>query len=289
MPQNQLQKQNPLPTVAAGQLLTKSSNTIATWAVTKTEKQLAVTFSEKKIAEYRNDIEGKDIRALITDWWVLHGSTRELTPTELKILYEWVRDNFDQLTYTDIHLAVQWSVTGELEIEHKPFLGLNADYISKVLRLYLERKQSLVQEIMERKRHRENSQLPAATATPQQNMQAMREMIITAYDALTTNEFYYDMNDMVYFWLRNTKQLVFNDDDANVALAYAAKKILENKVGEPKNIMESLVGNPKSEEEKKKMTKKYAREFTMRKYFQNNTLGQILSNLKLDYFVKAKT
>lgn len=295
MPQNELiRRPQNLPSKTSGQLLTQQSVTIGDWAVTKDEKQLAVTFSELKIAQYTNREMG-DLAALIGKWWKLEGCSRALKDekdsngnprpsNDLIILCQWIKLNFEQLTYTDIELAMTWSINRVLDIQHRPYVELSGSYISLVLKMYLERKQELVQEILERKRHKEAQVAEKEKATPQQRMQAVRDQVITAYNALIQHDFFYDVSDMVYNWLRKTTgQLTINKEEEEQAVAYAKEQIKKSKGNEAANNIYATLTGAGNETEKMGI-KRFGREYLMTKYFERTKLGDILKHLDIEHF-----
>ena len=259
------------------------------WIKNEEQYQVARTFQSERIGS----LSREDISALIDvmgKWRVLLGATSESSEEELIVIVQFVYDNFKRLTVEDIILAMNWSISGKIDIGFVSQKMLSSFYVSKALNAYMNYKRQVVTEIIEEKqryiRALELQEDERNKPTPEQKAQIFKEHIVAIYESHKKNIAWFDFGDFVYEWLKSTNQI--NRDPAIIQLAikYGEDKYLQDKRNQSlKNSLQEALSNINSGN-KEQQKKKYARQYVIMQYFDTYSLAEIVSRIKPEQFVE---
>jgi hypothetical protein len=247
---------------------------IGGWATTEVEKQMATTFSEKRIRQYDNTDMSK-LMELIGEWRYLLGLTSQVSDKELIIMTKFVSNSFPQYTYTDIKTAMMMALQGKLDIPFTPLVNFSAKYIADALNEYGYIKSKFVNETIYKNDKKLSSMGKPRKYTPEERMAIFADILSVTYKIAVEKGEVIDIDDKIYKWLRATNQLVMSKEEINEAVRYANDKYNKDTLTQKSNFYKV---------DKDTKLKKYGREHVIVKYFVSNPLTKILSYLKLDYF-----
>lgn len=279
---NELQK---TPSNNSQIVSTRQNKLIGDWIQNETEYQVALTYGEKRIGDFNKQDMTKLVEVM-AQWRLLLGVTTESTDTELIVICQFVYDNFKKFTLSDIRLAMNWVISGKVEVGFVTQKNISSFYVSKAINAYEERKRHIFNDLMERRdRHIQRNQIEVKPEPTQQDKaNTFKDLILGMYKSHQDGQPFYDFGDFVYNWLKKTNQLRATPEDVNAAVFYGQEKYrAERREEVAKNIMRQLVNNdtPDNKEERQK---KYAREYMIIKYFEKNTIGEIISKINPNQF-----
>jgi hypothetical protein len=89
---------------------------------------------------------------------------------------------------------------------------------------------------------------------------------------------FYDLGDMVYEWLKKTNKLSRSPETINTAVKYGHDKYYEEKAN--KSIRSKMYESVENEEDKERKKKKYARQFMIKHFFDNATIGEMINSIR---------
>lgn len=262
--------------IAQKKQLTEQSLLIGAWASNEIEKQLALSFSEKRIRDYKNQDMDKIVE-LIGEWRYLLGVSNQASERELIIFTKFIHENYPNLTYTDIRTTMMMAISGKIRIEFTPMVNFSAKYVGDCIAEYLNYKSRFVNDaLLKNEQHERSKQKEVKPATPEEQYNNFKSILISCYNMVKQKGEMYDFEDRIYNWLRKTKQLKMNEEDVRRALDYGNKKFTKVYTSPTK----------KDIEKKEQIIKKYGREHAVVQYFQGKLLTEIIANLSVDYFKK---
>ena len=279
---NQLQK---TPSSNSQALSKRQNNLIGEWIQNDTEYAIAQTYSEKRIGDFNREDMTKLVE-LMAQWRLLLGVTSESTEQELIVICQFVYDNFKKFTLSDIRLAMNWTISGKIDVGFVSQKSISSYYVSKAINAYEEHKREIFNNFMERRdRHLQRQQINAKVEpTPQEKANTFKDLIVGMYKSHQNNLQFYDFGDFVYNWLKQTNQIKATPEEINAAVFYGQEKYRAERRGEAAaNIMKQMVTNdvPDNKEDRQK---KYAREYMIVKYFERHTIGEIVSKIHPSQF-----
>ena len=279
---NELQK---TPLNSSRAVSTRQNKLIGDWIQNDLELEIAKTYEHKKIGDYTKEDMTKLVE-LMAHWRLLLGVTTESTEMELVVICQFVYDNFKKFTLPDIRMAMNWAISGKIDIGFVSQKTLSSYYVSKVLNAYNEEKRHIFNDMMERReRHLQRLSLdtkPEVTNVEKAN--SFKEMLVSIYQSHHEGRAFYDFNDFIYNWLKRTGQLQATQEDINAAVFYGQEKYREERRQQNAvNILRQL-SNLDTKDNKEEKQKKYAREYMIKKYLDKYTLGEIVSKIKPDQF-----
>lgn len=254
----------------------------------KTEEQLAIakTYHHKPIGQYDREDLAK-MAELMGKWRVLLGATADATEQELIIITQFVYDNFKRQTLADVELAMNWAISGKLDLGFVSTKLMSSFYVSKALNAYLALKKEIYFAIVEEKekyfRIKEIEETQKRKATPEQKAQIFKEHIASLYESHKKQISWFDFGNFVYEWLKKSGQLNRNQEVIQKAIKYGeecylAERRSENMKGGLQDALMNFGGN---REEKQK---KYARKYMVMEYFDRLPLSEILNKINITQF-----
>ena len=101
--------------------------------------------SQIKFYDFNKPEHKKVIVSMLLEWSIMLGIKEPMTP-ELNIVNaKFLIENFDYLTISEIRQAIQWSITGKLDIDPTPYGILAPIYIAKILNKYMDKRDAVMQ------------------------------------------------------------------------------------------------------------------------------------------------
>ena len=265
--------------------LQKPNNLIGEWIKTDDELAAVRTFSEKRIKDYTSE-DMAELVKVMAQWRLLLGVTNDSTETELVVICQFIYDNFGKFTLADIRLAMNWSISGKIDVGFVTQKNISAFYISKCMQSYESRKMHLVNEIAHNK-HRYESRRDLDTkteVTPEYKCQVFKEYLISIYESYKENNTFWDTQESIYKWMKSTSQINPSKDEIDEALNYADVKLRKEK---EERYMESVLKRIKptsADQNPEEKRKKYAREYIVCKKFDEMDIIQLLKKVYVSYF-----
>ena len=264
--------------------LAKQNNILGEWVKTEDEYKVAMTYQEKRIGDFnREDMEL--LVEVMAQWRVLLGATNDVTEAELIIICQFVYDNFKRFTLSDIRLAMNWTISGRLDVGYVSQKIISSFYVSKSLNAYEEEKRKIYNNLMERKeRHTQRAEIEQKKDfTPEEKADNFKKLILEYYDAYQNNRFFLDFGDSVYNWLKATKQLNATQQMVDDAIKWGKDKYLEER--QNKSLTE-IVNTVDANQTREYRERKLARQYLIQKYFEQSTIQTIIEAIKTHQFIE---
>lgn len=218
-------------------------------------------------------------------WRLLLGVTSESSDQELIIICQFMYDNFKNYTLADVKLAMNWVISGKVEVVYVTQKNISSFYVSKAMKAYDEEKRLIYNRLIEdRDKYLSRMEdINKPKVTPLEQAESFKEMIVGMYDSVNTGGIFYDIGDIVYNWLKRTGQLKPSKGQIELAVKYGSDKYHQEK--EDKSLRSKLIESTDSSDIDAKK-KKYAREYMVIQYFTNNTIGYIVNKIQSNQFEK---
>jgi hypothetical protein len=268
-------------------LSNKQNELIGSWIENETELELVKTFSTKRIGHFTKE-DMAQLVELMAKWKVLLGAANEATSAELVLICQFIYDNFKKFTLEDIKIAMNWAISGKIDMSFVSTKTISALYVSKALQLYEDEKKLIINKIAAEKAafERKESINNATPETPQEKANIFKSILIDVYINYKENGKFFDFKDFVYNWMKNNKIFIPSKKDVNDAMIYGEIKNREYKQLEQKDKKEFLNATKyfeSQDDEYKK--KKFARQYIVTQFFDKlNNLQELLSYIKLEQF-----
>jgi hypothetical protein len=268
-------------------LSNKQNELIGSWIENETELELVQTFSTKRIGHFTKE-DMAQLVELMAKWKVLLGAANEATSAELVLICQFIYDNFKKFTLEDIKIAMNWAISGKIDMSFVSTKTISALYVSKALQLYEDEKKLIINKIAAEKAafERKESINNATPATPEEKANIFKSILLDVYLDYKQNGKFLDFKDFVYNWMKNNKIFIPSKKDVNDAMIYGETKTREYKQLEQKDKKEFLNATKYFEshdDEYKK--KKFARQYIVIQFFDKlNNLQELLSYIKLEQF-----
>ena len=212
------------------------------WIKTNLDYDIAVTYSEKKLGQYNRE----DLTMLVeimAQWKVHLGVVGEGFDNELIFITQFLYDNFKHFTISDIRLAMQWAISGKLDLQFVSTKVLSSHYVSKALNLYEDEKRAIVNKIaQERESYLRNKELNSKLEeTPIDKANSFKDHIIAVYQTYKAHGRFVDIGDLIYNWVRENNIYKITNKDIDEALKYSQEKFIEERLNAPKNLFKNAI------------------------------------------------
>lgn len=266
-------------------LYTEQNSLIGKWIKSDDQYAVALTYSEKRIGDFKREDMTKLVE-LMAQWRLLLGVTSESTEHELIVICQFMYDNFKKYTLADVRLAMNWAISGKVEVGYVTQKNISSFYVSKAMKAYDDEKRVIYNRLMEeRDKYLSRMEESEMKVTPLQEAESFKEMIVGMYDSVQTGGVFYDIGDIVYNWMKRTGQLKPTKEQIDLAVKYGIDKYHSEK--EDKSLRQKMVESvdPADREAKKK---KYAREYMVIQYLTVNSLGDIINKIHPSQFTKEQ-
>jgi len=281
---NQIEKQKSQNSL---NLSKKQNELIGTWIENEIELELAQTFSYKKIGQFDKQ-DMTELVELMAKWKVLLGAVNEATSAELILICQFIYDNFKKFTLEDIKMAMNWAISGKINMSFVSTKSISALYVSKALQLYEEEKKNIINKIALNKANYERKESISnnSNATPEDKANIFKELIIDVYKNYKQKNNFQDFKDFVYYWIKNNKIFIPSKTIIQEAMIYGETKNRELKEleKEDKRKVFSVIKYFESQDDEYRK-KKFARQYIVIQFFNKiNNLEELLSYIKIQQF-----
>lgn len=261
----------------------KQNTLIGDWIKSESDYAIALTYSEKKIGEYNKE----DMRGLvdvIAKWRLLLGVTSESSDVELVVITQFVYDNFKWFTLADIKLAMNWTISGKVEVGYVTQKNISSYYVSRALNAYDEVKREIVQKLAA-DRDKYNRGLIEAEknkkVTAEDKANSFKDMVLTCYEAHTKGQKWYDFGDFIFNWLKAINKIDRNPNLIQQAVDYGQR--MYNEYKKESNHFLKFAAND-TDEDRDKLQKKFGRQFMVKIFFDTHDVKEIVSLINVEYF-----
>jgi hypothetical protein len=197
---------------------------------------------------------------------------------ELTLLASFVFENYQNITYEEISLAINLSLTNKLDCDVRTFNSFSPMYVSRILNAYQEYKRGLYNDLMRKKETFDNKLLMEKKPTPKEKMDGVIDLIRYFYEEYKEKGIINDHFNTLYNFFRRTNKLNPSKEVVNEALEYAKIKVVEhnNEFGD------FVYGKEKPNKEN--LEKKYARNYCVQKLFDNINIDEFIKTIKIEEF-----
>lgn len=270
------------------------------WLKTDAERDIAKTFVEKKLGHYTAE-DITEIVKLLKKWKEYIGITgmqnvKELVnniEVEFITLIQFLYDNFKHITYTDLKLARDWAVMGVTDLSKVSKKTLSAEYVSRSIMLYEERKRDIVAEIIRNKttydRMLESSGIKKQQ-TPAEKADTFKSIIMGHYDSYKKNVLFVDFGDYVYNWIKANHLLPVTPELKAEADKYASTRYANEK--SEINVTRALAGEPlikETEDSEEAKKNKYRKHYAITTFFDIFDITDIVKMITPQQFIQHGT
>lgn len=262
--------------------LTKPNSTIGNWIETEEQHQVALTYSDKHIRYYDREDMTKLVEVM-AKWRVLLGVSSDSTQEELIIICQFLYDNFKNYTLADIKLAMNWVISGKIDIGFVSQKTISSYYVSRALNAYDEEKRKLYNKLIEQKNNYQKK-LEMETKpnfSPEQRADNFKKLILELYDSYKKGGFFLDFGDSVYNWIKRSKAIPLTQSLVDAAVKYGKDQFLEERKEEGKKRLVKAI-EPESREYREK---KLARHYIIMEYFKSTSIQSIINTIKPEQFL----
>ncbi len=121
---------------------------IGTYSQSKEEEGIIkaqLADAQIKFYDFNNAQHKKVIVSLLMEWSIMLGIKEPMTPEYNVVNAKFLIDNYYFLTISEIRQAMQWSITGKLDIDPTCYGLLAPIYIAKILNKYIGKKDAVMQ------------------------------------------------------------------------------------------------------------------------------------------------
>lgn len=255
------------------------------WVKSATQLTIVQTFDGKRIRDYNSD-DMAHLVELMAKWRYLLGATSDPTPEELTIVCQFVYDNFENLTYLDICTAMNWAIGGKIDMGFVMQKSLSTFYVAKAIRLYLNEKTEIVNEIARAKERAEMElQAQKVELTPEQKAANFKEHIIAVWKAYKSDgeAGLFDIGSMVYNWMRKSQVLIPTPQDVSVAMQKGNDRYIRERQEEN---LRNILNKTTDDKAEQRTIKKYAREYLISQVFDKYDINQLVAHIRAAHFIK---
>ena len=254
---------------------------IGDWVQGENEYAIALTYSDKKIGDYNREDMARLVEVM-AQWRILLGVTSDSTEQELVIICQFVYDNFKKYTLGDIKLAMNWVISGKVDVGFVSQKNISSYYVSRALNAYDEEKRRIYNKMMyEREKHLHRLEMESKKKqTPSEKANDFKELILTMYDSYKKSGLFVDFGDFVYNWLKRSNLISRDNTVINAAVTYGREKYFEE-IQEKKKFNPAAVIEPETKEFRQK---KLARHYMIIHYFDSINVSGIIKAIKIEHF-----
>jgi hypothetical protein len=197
---------------------------------------------------------------------------------ELALISQFLIKNYSFLTLDEISLAIDLSLLNKLDCDVRTFNAFSPMYVSRILNAYGEYRKELYKEVMDRKIREDEKKEMEKKVSPEEKMQSMIELIEYFYNEFKSIGIINDHFNTLYNYFRRAKKL--NPD----------KQMIDNAMEYGKVKSETYINNyfndalNSEKPEKDNIIKRFARNYCVETYFNENTLEDIIKQVNIKEF-----
>jgi hypothetical protein len=198
---------------------------------------------------------------------------------ELILIAKFVNKNYSELRIDEISLAIDMSLTNKLDVDVRTFNIFSPMYVSRILNAYVEYRKKTYEIIMDRKRSLDSKRMVEKKPSPEENMEAIKELIIYFWEQYQKENIVKDYFNTLYRYFRRTNQIILTKEEIENAQKYARQKASQ----ELNDIMGINFGEKKSRES---IEKGLARNYCVQLLFdKSENVEKVLEKVSLNHFI----
>lgn len=197
---------------------------------------------------------------------------------ELALLGTFIFENYSNITYEEITLAINLSLTDKLNCDVRTFNSFSPMYVSRILNAYIEYKRGMYNDLMKRKELADMKKEMDKEITPEEKMQSMVELIRYFYDQYKAEGYIKDYFNTLYNYFRRTNRLSVGKQMIDDALKYGKEEAQKHK----KEYFDDAFKKEKVNVES--IEKRYARNYCVQVFFNNLDIDKMISTIKIEEF-----
>jgi len=261
---------------------TKPNKLIGDWINNNEQYAIAQTFSEKKIGQFNKSDMAQLVDAIAT-WQVMLGIGNDTTEQELVFICQFIYDNFDTLTLSDINMAMKLVVSQKIRLEYTSQKKITALYVSKSLNAYVEYKTELYNEILRNKqKHLDKIEAKnVRVLTQSEKANDFKNHCIAMYKNYEEDGWTIDFGDFFYNWMKRLN--LINEAIIPQALSYAETRYINDKKN-PNSFAMAIKMGLNNIDSIKFQKKKYARQYVVNMFLAENDIIDIIKKINPQQF-----
>ena len=259
---------------------------IGDWIKNESDLLIVQTFSEKRIADFNKE-DMKGLVEIMGKWRFLLGVQSESSDTELVYICQFIYDEFKKFTLSDIRMAMNWAISGKIDMTFVSQKTLSAAYVSKAIQAYEDEKRAIIKRISyDKESYERNKQRDEPLkVTPEEQANTFLTILLDAYKKYKESGIFYDLGDFIYNWMKNNKIANITKEVVNDAMIYGETRFREFKEEQKHEagMRRIKIMNAGNDDFHKK---KFAREYIIRKFFDKVEFDQLVKLVKVEQFKK---
>lgn len=260
----------------------KQNNTLAKFCQNKEELQVSQAFLSVNLAESEIDYTNRIID-IVAKWRWMSGintnnQDEDSLAQELVLIAKFIIDNYENIKYSEIELAINLSLTNKLDVDVRTFNSFSPMYVSRILNAYMDYSRKIVQELKERKYRDEDRKMLEKEPTSEEKMESMKDLIAYLYEEYKTSGEIKDHFTTLYNYLKRTNKIKIPKELIDEAMNYGKQKA---KAFEPTTYERIFVRN---ENDNSILEKRFARNYCVQKLFDQIGLDGMIAKVELKDF-----
>jgi hypothetical protein len=277
------QKSKSLAISKSSQMLqAKPKKLLSDYSVNKDEYEVLIAIKNTPIAKTDNAKE--QIIDIVAKWkWMVgvNSSNQDENEVamELALISNFIQNNYSYLTPQELNIAIELSLTNKLNVDVKTYNSFSPMYVSRILNSYVDYRKVLYSEVSERK-NKETLQIELESpVTAEYKMSEMIELIRYIHQQYIETGKVNDVFNVLYNYFKRTKRINLDKLIIEEAMLYGKKEM-------EIHLHETYGLNLRSREapDTNLITKRFARNYCVHKYFQTLNLENLISSIKLKEF-----
>lgn len=259
---------------------------IGDWIKNEADLTIAQTFSEKRIGDFNKE-DMKGLVEIMGKWRFLLGVQSESSDTELVFICQFIYDEFKKFTLSDIRIAMNWAISGKIDMTFVSHKSLSAAYVSKAIQAYEDEKRAIIKRIAyDKESYERNKQRDEPlNVSPEEQANTFLSILVGAYNKYKSKGDFYDLGDFIYNWMKKHKIANITKEVVNDAMIYGETRLREFRAEQKHDagMRRIKIMNAGNDDFHKK---KFAREYIIRKFFDKVELDQLVKLVKVEQFKK---
>ena len=248
-----------------------------------TENTLVSAFAGKKRI---SELSGKESLAIVDVvglWMANLGVINSITDTEIGIIANFIRDNYNFLTIQEIKLAMNLSMTAKLNCDSELYnKSFSAKYVGKILNAYIEYRNSELSDFRNRVEV-ERQKMADVPPSPKEKMDIAIDFLKNCYKAFSEDNTDTDGFHIVYEFLKKTKRLRGGKEKVDAALKYGEKAAKEFMNTQYKDGMGNIVKGY-NQVDKDHLKTRFAKSYIVADFFKNNKFEDFIASITIKEF-----
>lgn len=236
--------------------------------------------TDRKLKEIHKSDKAEilEITKTIGEWGYALGIT--VLSHDLVTLNDFIRENFPNLNIFDLKVCVRLVSTDSdlLETDAEHYGKLTLIYVSKVLKAYEKYKSTVCFGVREKILKLEQDNKPKMSN--EERIKNFKELLFNAKTSVDKDEFFEDLGEVVYNFIRHNKLISIDKDLIAKAMESGDNEfksyVSDFKRGNLKKMINDVSFTATKKEE---MVKRYARRYVAQHWIKNMDLDEMLKKL----------